>query len=152
MVQINLSKVFVTYITQNQFYKQLLEVPNLVNYFGFRLAHTLTEVYGPVFGRGTEKLSRLILETRNQVVKSNLAQKMSVAKRYYTLEMSLPSFNEFQRLQEDVELVKDFIKSGCYKYLTVKQAWLLLLMCTEVGLWFFMGETIGKMHIVGYKV
>ncbi|CAK1599599.1 unnamed protein product [Parnassius mnemosyne] len=116
----------------------------------FRLAPTITE--GPVFGRRKEKLLRLILEKRNQVLQSNLGQKMSVAKRYYTLEMSPPSINESQKLQEDVELVKDFIKSGCYKYLTVKQAWLLLLMCTEVGLWFFMGETIGKMHIVGYKV
>lgn len=55
-------------------------------------------------------------------------------------------------MQEDIELVKEFIKKGCYKYITVRQAWLLFLVCTEVGLWFFLGETIGKFHIVGYKV
>lgn len=58
----------------------------------------------------------------------------------------------FQQIKNDIKLVKEFFGSGAYKQLTVKQAWLLLLVSTEVGMWFFLGETIGKMHIVGYKV
>ncbi|KAG6463692.1 hypothetical protein O3G_MSEX014022 [Manduca sexta] len=49
-------------------------------------------------------------------------------------------------------MLVEFMRSGCYRYLTIKQAWLLFLVGTEVTLWFFLGETIGKMHLVGYKV
>lgn len=61
-------------------------------------------------------------------------------------------FSLFQQVLTDLAVAKEFIFSGAYKSLTVKQMWLLFLVCVEIGMWFYLGETIGKMHIVGYKV
>ncbi|KAJ0181060.1 hypothetical protein K1T71_003145 [Dendrolimus kikuchii] len=83
---------------------------------------------------------------------SEMAKKLKVAKGYWTLEMAPPGADEMQRLQSDLALAKEFMKTGCYKFLTVKQAWLLFLVVIEVALWFYLGETIGKMHVVGYKI
>ncbi|XP_026764602.1 ATP synthase subunit g, mitochondrial-like [Galleria mellonella] len=112
----------------------------------------ITEVYKPTLTRNNEKIMNLIKEKTAQASKSELVKKIRVAKEYYRLEMAPPTANEMQKLQADLALVKEFIQSGCYKFLTVKQAWLLFLVGTEVALWFYLGETIGKMHIVGYKV
>ncbi|XP_028162025.1 ATP synthase subunit g, mitochondrial-like [Ostrinia furnacalis] len=116
------------------------------------MVNELSEVYKPSITRNKEKLIELIKEKAAQARQSEIAKKLKVAKGYYTLEMAPPSGNEMQKLQSDLALVKEFFQSGCFKYLTVKQAWLLILVGTEIGLWFFLGETIGKMHIVGYKV
>lgn len=42
--------------------------------------------------------------------------------------------------------------SGTWKDLTVKEAWLNALVTTEIVCWFYVGECIGKRHIVGYDV
>ncbi|KAL0895891.1 hypothetical protein ABMA27_011909 [Loxostege sticticalis] len=112
----------------------------------------IAEIYKPAISRNKEKLIEIIKEKAAQARQSEIAKKIKVAKGYYTLEMAPPSGGEMQKLLADLALVKEFFKSGCFKYLTVRQAWLLILVGTEVGLWFFLGETIGKMHIVGYKV
>ncbi|XP_072936214.1 ATP synthase subunit g, mitochondrial-like [Epargyreus clarus] len=110
----------------------------------------ITEIFPPGTTRG--KLIELVKEKAKQATQSPLAHKIRDAKGYYTLEMAPPNSNEMKKIQADIALAKEFIQSGCFKYLTVRQAWLLILVCTEVGLWFFMGETIGKMSFVGYKV
>ncbi|KAL0850343.1 hypothetical protein ABMA28_012173 [Loxostege sticticalis] len=112
----------------------------------------IAEIYKPAISRNKEKLIEIMKEKAAQARQSEIAKKIKVAKGYYTLEMAPPSGGEMQKLLADLALVKEFFKSGCFKYLTVRQAWLLILVGTEVGLWFFLGETIGKMHIVGYKV
>ncbi|XP_059047493.1 ATP synthase subunit g, mitochondrial-like [Achroia grisella] len=99
-----------------------------------------------------EKIVDIIKDKAARASKSKLAKKIRVAKGYYSLEMAPPTFNEIQKLRTDLAVVKEFLQSGCYKFLTVKQAWLLTLITIEVALWFYLGETIGKMHIVGYKV
>lgn len=44
-----------------------------------------------------------------------------------------------------------FFKSN-WRDVTVKQAWLNLLITTEVVCWFFVGEVIGKGNLIGYQV
>ncbi|KAM3966821.1 ATP synthase subunit g, mitochondrial [Aphomia sociella] len=129
-------------------------IKHLTNLFRprFTIFHNITEVYKPAMTRNKEKIMELIKEKTAEISKSELAKKIQVAKGYYSLEMAPPTANELQKLQADVALVKEFIQSGCYKFLTMRQAWLLFLIITEIGLWFYLGETIGKMHIVGYKV
>ncbi|XP_045761504.1 ATP synthase subunit g, mitochondrial-like [Maniola jurtina] len=125
------------------------------NYFlRFRtmLFHELSHAYKPKLNQSKDELYELIREKSAKALQSELARKLRVAKDYYKLEMSPPRMDEMKRLQEDLALTKAFIKNNCYKNLTVRQAWLLFLIGTEVGLWFFLGETIGKMHLVGYKV
>ncbi|XP_048006646.1 protein FAM50 homolog [Leguminivora glycinivorella] len=104
-------------------------------------------------GSGHRRNVTLKKEKAERASKSELAAKMRVAKGYYRLEMAPPaSMGEMAKLKQEIGIVKDFIQKKGYNNLTVKQAWLLILVSIEVGLWFFLGETIGKFHIVGYKV
>ncbi|XP_032514211.2 ATP synthase subunit g, mitochondrial-like [Danaus plexippus] len=111
----------------------------------------IANVYRPAL-KHREEVLELIKEKYSKALQSRFADKMRTAKGFYRLEMSVPKVEEMKRIQEDLALVKDFIKNECYKQITVKQAWLLFLVGLEIGLWFFLGETIGKFHIVGYKV
>lgn len=43
-------------------------------------------------------------------------------------------------------------KSGAWKNVTVREAWLNTLVTVEVLCWFYVGEVIGKRHFVGYDV
>nr|XP_034840950.1 ATP synthase subunit g, mitochondrial-like [Maniola hyperantus] len=125
------------------------------NYFlRFRtmLFHELSDAYKPKLKQSKEELYEFIREKSAKALQSELARKLRVAQGYYRLEMSPPRMDEMKKLQEELALAKAFIKNNCYKDLTVRQVWLLILIGTEVGLWFFLGETIGKMHLVGYKV
>ncbi|XP_061714499.1 ATP synthase subunit g, mitochondrial-like isoform X1 [Cydia pomonella] len=117
--------------------------------------YELAEVYKgeALRNRKLNQLMELIKEKAERAAKSELAAKMRVAKGYYTLEMAPPaSMGEMKKLKEEINMVREFISSKGHNNLTVKQAWLLFLVGIEVGLWFFLGETIGKFHIVGYKV
>lgn len=42
--------------------------------------------------------------------------------------------------------------SGSWKKFTIREAGLNTLVAIEVWCWFFVGECIGKHHLVGYKV
>ncbi|XP_063891051.1 probable ATP synthase subunit g 1, mitochondrial isoform X2 [Helicoverpa armigera] len=116
------------------------------------LMHELTETYRPAASVQKERLMELIKEKAEAATKSELAKKLRPLKGFYTLEMAPPRMAEMDKLQADIALAKEFFKNKCYYYITVRQAWLLFLVCTEVFLWFFLGETIGKFHIVGYLV
>jgi len=49
--------------------------------------------------------------------------------------------------------IKDFKSSGKrLGQVTVAEAWLNTLVTIEVITWFFVGEVIGRRHLVGYKV
>ncbi|XP_057603994.1 ATP synthase subunit g, mitochondrial-like [Hippopotamus amphibius kiboko] len=43
-------------------------------------------------------------------------------------------------------------QTGSFKQLTVKEALLIGLLATEVWMWFYVGEIIGKHGIIGYDV
>lgn len=43
-------------------------------------------------------------------------------------------------------------RTGAWRKLTVKEAWLNTLVTVEVLCWFFVGEVIGKRHVRGYDV
>uniref|UniRef100_A0A1E1W0X9 Uncharacterized protein n=1 Tax=Pectinophora gossypiella TaxID=13191 RepID=A0A1E1W0X9_PECGO len=94
----------------------------------------------------------IITERADAASKTKVARKLKVFKEYYKVEMSPPNANEMQKLQLDLALVREFVAAGCWKHLTVKQAWLLFLVGLEISLWFFLGETVGKWSLVGYKV
>ncbi|XP_041973728.1 ATP synthase subunit g, mitochondrial-like [Aricia agestis] len=113
------------------------------------LASSLNEVLIPT----AKGIFRDTLETKIvEVKKTSLVKNFTTAKEYCKLEMAPPKFSEIKHIQDDLCSVVIFFKNGSYKNTTVKDAWLYLLVTTEVGLWFFMGEVIGKRHIVGYKV
>ncbi|XP_046976767.1 ATP synthase subunit g, mitochondrial-like [Vanessa cardui] len=125
---------------------------NILFRFKSILLSELSSINLPTFRQRNIELKEFLKEKSSKALQSEWGRKISVAKGFYQLELSLPKSAEMKQLQVDFALAKEFIKSGCYKFITVKQAWLLFLVSLEVMLWFFLGETIGKMHIVGYKV
>ncbi|XP_022828609.1 ATP synthase subunit g, mitochondrial-like [Spodoptera litura] len=130
-----------------------LNLTKFTNVFRSRLALMIeiTDVYRPHISTHKEKLMGLIKEKAEAATKSELAKKMKVLKGY-KVEFSPPRPAELTKLFADLELVQEFFSNKCYNYITVRQAWLLFLVGTEILMWFFLGETIGKRHIVGYKV
>ncbi|XP_035430579.2 ATP synthase subunit g, mitochondrial [Spodoptera frugiperda] len=136
-----------------------LNVSRFTNVLRSRLAlmTEITDVYRPHITIDKEKLIGLIKEKAEAAAKSELAKKMKVLKGFYVAEfkppLSLPPRPaELNKLLADLKLTQEFFKNKCYLYITVRQAWLLFLVCFEVWMWFFIGETIGKRHLVGYKV
>ncbi|KAK9675242.1 Mitochondrial ATP synthase g subunit [Popillia japonica] len=65
------------------------------------------------------------------------------------LTQSQPKFQTFLKYAK-VELTPP--TPGKWKQTTVREAWLNTLVTIEVLCWFYVGECIGKRHIVGYNV
>ncbi|XP_017153434.1 ATP synthase subunit g, mitochondrial [Drosophila miranda] len=77
--------------------------------------------------------------------------------KYAKVELSPPLPGDFQKLQTAAKSTKN-LKTGVkglggrLGQVTVREAWLNILVTVEVITWFYMGEVIGRRHFVGYKV
>jgi F-type H+-transporting ATPase subunit g len=72
--------------------------------------------------------------------------------RYAKVELIPPNPTEIPQV---IQGFRNVIRSGLtmkWKNLSVREAWLNYLVTLEVICWFFVGEVIGKRHIVGYDV
>lgn len=78
--------------------------------------------------------------------------KLQVCLAYAKVELVPPKPSELPAVKKGIADVINAAKSGRYKELTVREAWLNTLVALEVYCWFYIGECIGKRHIVGYKV
>ncbi|XP_047002047.1 ATP synthase subunit g, mitochondrial-like [Schistocerca americana] len=72
--------------------------------------------------------------------------------KYARVELTPPTPGEFPQVASGIQKLLSGARTGRWKQLTVKEAWLNTLVTVEVLCWFFVGECIGKRHIVGYKV
>ncbi|KAH8258539.1 hypothetical protein KR038_004487, partial [Drosophila bunnanda] len=78
--------------------------------------------------------------------------------RYAKVELSPPLPADFQKLKKTAEStgstkdVKEQLGKFRLSQVTVSEAWLNILVTVEVITWFYMGEVIGRRHLVGYKV
>ncbi|KAG8035778.1 hypothetical protein G9C98_001434 [Cotesia typhae] len=72
--------------------------------------------------------------------------------RYAKVELSPPTLGDLPAIRQGFGKLLHSAKTGGYKNLTVSEAWLNTLVFIEVWCWFFIGEVIGKRHLVGYKV
>ncbi|KAH8412072.1 hypothetical protein KR222_008503 [Zaprionus bogoriensis] len=80
---------------------------------------------------------------------------------YARVELSPPTPADFKHLRRTAEetakkakTAKKDVKSTTKRFgqVTVAEAWLNTLVFIEVITWFYMGEVIGRRHLVGYKV
>ncbi|XP_074071274.1 ATP synthase F(0) complex subunit g, mitochondrial [Macrotis lagotis] len=71
---------------------------------------------------------------------------------YAKVELVPPSPAEIPRAVESLKKIVSAAQTGSFKNLTVKEALLNSLVATEVCMWFYVGEIIGKGGIVGYNV
>ncbi|KAF7388109.1 hypothetical protein HZH66_010876 [Vespula vulgaris] len=94
-------------------------------------------------GYKDQKLTAVIAFTKETVKNKN---------GEFTSESNCVSENSFRTGKAQTTNLINAAKSGRYKELTVREAWLNTLVAIEVYCWFYIGECIGKRHIVGYKV
>ncbi|ALC40107.1 CG7211 [Drosophila busckii] len=74
--------------------------------------------------------------------------------KYAKVELSPPLPADFGNIRKTAEEVSKQAKAKAKGSggITVRDAWLNMLVTIEVITWFFMGEVIGRRHLVGYKV
>ncbi|XP_036048747.1 ATP synthase subunit g, mitochondrial [Onychomys torridus] len=72
--------------------------------------------------------------------------------RYAKVELVPPTPAELPAAIRSAKEIVQSARTGSFKQLTVKEAVLNGLVATEVWMWFYVGEIIGKRGIVGYDV
>lgn len=72
--------------------------------------------------------------------------------KYAKVELVPPTPADIPQIKAGIGKLIHGAKSGSWKQTTVKEAWLNTLVTVEVLCWFYVGECIGKRHIVGYDV
>lgn len=78
--------------------------------------------------------------------------KFATFMKYAVVELTPPSPTEIGAIKNGIVKGLSGLKTGAWKNLTVREAWLNTLVAAEIGFWFFVGEVIGKRHLVGYNV
>ncbi|KAI8438017.1 hypothetical protein MSG28_010673 [Choristoneura fumiferana] len=78
--------------------------------------------------------------------------KFAIFMKYAKVELAPPKLSELPQIKAGIGKLLSSAKSGAWRDLTVKQATLNTLVGAEVLFWFYIGECIGKRHLVGYDV
>ncbi|KAF4528112.1 hypothetical protein B566_EDAN016593 [Ephemera danica] len=72
--------------------------------------------------------------------------------KYAKVELVPPTPAEIPQIRQGIQKLLSGFRTGRWRQLTVREATLNTLVTAEVFCWFFIGECIGKRHIVGYNV
>ncbi|KAK9298161.1 hypothetical protein QLX08_008394 [Tetragonisca angustula] len=87
---------------------------------------------------------------------SVLASKAKVAIKntvyYGKVELVPPKVSDIPAIKDGFSNLISAAKNRRILDLSVREVWLNTLVGIEVICWFFVGECIGKRHIIGYKV
>ncbi|KAK2111356.1 ATP synthase subunit g, mitochondrial [Saguinus oedipus] len=71
---------------------------------------------------------------------------------YAKVELIPPTPAKVPRAIQSLKEIVSSALTGSFKQLTVKEAVLNGLVATEVLMWFYVGEIIGKCGVIGYDV
>ncbi|CAK1544391.1 unnamed protein product [Leptosia nina] len=83
---------------------------------------------------------------------ANAKPKFAIFLKYAKVELAPPKPSEISQIKAGIAKLLSSARTGAWKQQTVKQATLNTLVGAEVLFWFYVGECIGKRHIVGYNV
>ncbi|XP_004604781.1 ATP synthase subunit g, mitochondrial [Sorex araneus] len=72
--------------------------------------------------------------------------------QYAKVELIPPTPAEIPTAIQSLKKIINSAKTGSFRHLTVKEALLNGLVATEVWMWFYVGEIIGKRGLIGYDV
>lgn len=78
--------------------------------------------------------------------------KFNIFLKYAKVELTPPTPADIPEIRAGIGRLMSSAQAGKWKQLTVKEAWLNTLVAAEIGFWFFVGECIGKRHLIGYDV
>ncbi|XP_035583593.1 ATP synthase subunit g, mitochondrial-like [Zalophus californianus] len=71
---------------------------------------------------------------------------------YAKVELVPPTPAEIHTAIQSLKKIVKSAQTGSFKQLTVKETLLNGLVATEVWMWFYVGEIIGKRGLIGYNV
>lgn len=83
---------------------------------------------------------------------ANAKPKFGVFLKYAKVELTPPTPGDFPAIKQGIGRLLTGARTGAWKQVSVKEAWLNTLITAEVFFWFYVGECIGKRHLVGYDV
>ncbi|XP_062549234.1 ATP synthase subunit g, mitochondrial [Armigeres subalbatus] len=83
---------------------------------------------------------------------NNARPKFNVFLKYAKVELTPPTPGDIPAIRDGIARIVSGARTGAWKNLTVKEAWLNTLVTAEVCFWFYVGECIGKRNLVGYNV
>lgn len=72
--------------------------------------------------------------------------------KYAKVELTPPKMTDLPEIKNSIFEIVQTVKSGCWKTLTVKDVTINSLVATEVLMWFYFGECIGKRKLIGYNI
>ncbi|XP_050459013.1 ATP synthase subunit g, mitochondrial [Cataglyphis hispanica] len=72
--------------------------------------------------------------------------------QYAKVELTPPTLKDIPAIRSGFSRLIQSAKTGRYREVTVREAVINTLVAAEIYCWFFVGECIGKRHLVGYKV
>ncbi|XP_067826990.1 ATP synthase subunit g, mitochondrial [Heptranchias perlo] len=72
--------------------------------------------------------------------------------KYARVELTPPTPGEIPVAVESFKGLVASFKAGSYKQLTVKDTLRNTLVATEILMWFYIGEVIGRGSLIGYNV
>ncbi|XP_023296426.2 ATP synthase subunit g, mitochondrial [Lucilia cuprina] len=88
-------------------------------------------------------INRLLVQARPQ---------LDTFLKYAKVELTPPTPADIPAIRQGISRLVTGARTGAYKNVSVREAWLNTLVTMEVVFWFYIGECIGKRHIVGYDV
>ncbi|XP_074593784.1 ATP synthase F(0) complex subunit g, mitochondrial-like [Brevipalpus obovatus] len=84
--------------------------------------------------------------------RSQFAQKYPKFKEYAKVELVPPTPAELPEAFRHGGRLLRGLKTGAWRDVTVKEALVNTVITMEVMCWFFLGEIVGKMKIIGYNI
>lgn len=72
--------------------------------------------------------------------------------KYAVVELTPPKPGDIPAIRHGISKILNGARTGAWKNVPVREAWLNTLVTVEVFCWFYIGECIGKRHLVGYNV
>ncbi|KAK2709292.1 ATP synthase subunit g, mitochondrial-like [Artemia franciscana] len=100
-------------------------------------------------------LAKKIATSGPVVLKNTIAvtrPKLATFLKYAKVELTPPGPADVPKIQEGIQNLIHSAKTGKWKQVSVREAWLNTLIVTEIAMWFFVGECIGKGSVIGYRV
>ncbi|KAL5020483.1 hypothetical protein ScPMuIL_003375 [Solemya velum] len=87
-----------------------------------------------------------------QGIVQNSKPKLATFWKYAKVELKPPSPSEIPQIQQSLQNLVLAARTGKWKQLSVREAWLNTLIGMEIAFCFFIGEIIGKGSVVGYSI
>lgn len=72
--------------------------------------------------------------------------------KYAKVELTPPKLSDLPEVKNEISKMIQTARTGRWKSITVKDATLKSLIFLEVYMWFYVGECIGKRHLIGYDI